>query len=333
MSQTLPCGPRVVIIGAGVGGLSFSIALKRKYGYQNFTIFEKTDAVGGTWHENTYPGCSADMSIHFYSLSTDQKPDWTSSHPFQPEIQDYWDGLSKKYSLTPHIKFGTVVIKAVWDLNASCYHITFEDIKTGTQSITSAEILVSALGILEIPRPPDIPGLCDFEGTVFHSARWVDMKLDGKCVAVIGNGASAVTRRPIEKETTNFLIGEHLPFDVIILATGFRADKYPLHIEGKSGQTIQDYYDSKGGPTAYMGTTVPGFPNLYMLGGPNTLNTSIIFTEEVQINYSLKLIKPILDGRLSVVDAKHEATDRYNEVIQKKLSGSVFVGCNSWYRK
>ncbi|KAG6902861.1 hypothetical protein C0995_010746 [Termitomyces sp. Mi166 len=360
----MPCGPRIAIIGAGAGGLSFAIALKRKYGYQNFTrslngtikkIFEKTDAVGGTWHENTYP-----VKIYIYQWKVTiklilNKPDWTSSHPFQPEIQDYWDGLSKKYSLTPHIKFGTVVIKAVWDSNASCYHITFEDVETWTQSITSAEILVSALGVLEIPRSPDIPGLYDFEGTIFHSARWVDMKLDGKCVAVIGNGASATQFLPIIAKTPNIRItqfcrtpnwlfpprhqttnseGEHLPFDVIILATGFRTDKYPLHIEGKSGQTIQDYYDSKGGPTAYMGTTVPGFPNLYMLGGPNTVtgHTSVIFTEEVQINYSLALIKPILDGRLSVVDAKHEATDRYNEVVQKKLSGSVFVGCNSWYR-
>ncbi|KAG5723033.1 hypothetical protein E4T56_gene7479, partial [Termitomyces sp. T112] len=111
--------PRVVIIGAGVGGLSFAIALKRKFEYQDFTIFEKTDAVGGTWHEHTYPGCSSDIPIPFYSLSTDQDPDWTASHPFQPEIQNYWARLSKKYSLTPHIKFGTVVVKAVWDSHAS----------------------------------------------------------------------------------------------------------------------------------------------------------------------------------------------------------------------
>ncbi|KAG5717267.1 hypothetical protein E4T56_gene14988, partial [Termitomyces sp. T112] len=383
-----------------------------------------------------------------------------ASHPFQPEIQNYWARLSKKYSLTPHIKFGTVVVKAVWDSHASCYHITYEDVKTGKQSTTSAEILVSALGILEIPKIPNISGLSDFEGTVFHSARWVDMNLDGKRVAVIGNGASAtqflpiiantpnihitqfcrtpnwvfppvrmyysdfhrfacryvpfymrsvrflyylvsdlaylaifsnsVTRRPVQKfveeyisnsspeEYRKYLLpkydlgcrrvifdtdylstlhrsnvhlnyggigsivkdgiitqeGEHLPFDVIILATGYCVDKYPLHIEGRSGQTIQEYYNSKGGPTAYMGTTVPGFPNLYILGGPNTItgHTSVIFTEEVQINYSLELIKPILNGKLSVVDAKHEATDRYNEVLQKRLSRSVFVGCNSWYR-
>ncbi|KAG6900840.1 hypothetical protein C0993_000159, partial [Termitomyces sp. T159_Od127] len=383
------------------GGLSFAIALKRRFGYQNFTtmekIFEKTNAVGGTWH---------------------------------PEIRDYWDDLRKKYSLTFHINFGTTVVKAVWDSNASCYHVTTEDMKTGTKSTTNAEILVSALGILEIPRAPDIPGLSDFGGVLFHSARWIDMDLDNKHVAVIGNGASATQLLPIIAKTPNIRItqfcrtpnwllppsdfvyfaifsnsitrrwvqklveryiknsspkeylkylvpkydlgcrriifntdylstlhrsnvhldyggiasivedgivtqkGEHLHFDVIILATGFCVDNYPLHIEGKSGQTVQDYFDSKGGPTAYMGTTVPGFPNLYMLGGPNTAtgHTSVIFTEEVQINYSLELIKPILDGELYTVEVKHEATDRYNDVLQKRLSRSVFVGCNSWYR-
>ncbi|KAG6886526.1 hypothetical protein C0992_003560 [Termitomyces sp. T32_za158] len=265
-------------------------------------------------------GCSSDIPIPFYSLSTDQKPDWTSSHPFQPEIRDYWDGLSEKYSLTSHIRFGKIVVKAVWEANTSCYHITTEDVKTGTQSTTSAEILVSALGVLEVPKSPDVPGLSDFRGTLFHSARWVDVDLDGKRVAVIGNGASATQFLPIIAKTPNIQItqfcrtpnwlfppsnvhlnyqgigsivkdgivtqeGEQLDFDVIILATGFCVDKYPLHIEGKSGRTVQDYYNSKGGPTAYMGTTVPGFPNLYILAGPNTAtgHSSVIFTEEVQV--------------------------------------------------
>ncbi|KAG6919169.1 hypothetical protein DXG01_008467 [Tephrocybe rancida] len=351
-------------------------------------------------------------------------------------------------------------VKAVWDSDESLYHVTWENVKTGKQATTKAEILVSALGILEIPRFPAIPGLSEFKGNIFHSARWVDKGLDGKQVAVIGNGASATqflpiiakrpginitqfcrtpnwilppvrmyysdfhrfmcryvplymriirflyysvsdiayflifsnstTRRRVENFLRSYIIssspdeyhkhlipkydlgcrraifdteylstlhrsnvrlhydgitsivedgiitkeGKHLPFDTIILATGYRSDSYPLRIEGKEGQTIQEYYESKGGPTAYMGTTIPGFPNLYMIGGPNTAtgHTSVIFTEEVQVNYSLDLIKPILRGKLSSVDVTHEATDRYNELLQDRLSRSVFVGCNSWYR-
>ncbi|KAG6865187.1 hypothetical protein C0991_004630, partial [Blastosporella zonata] len=141
--------------------------------------------------ENTYPGCSSDIPTPFYSLSTDQKPDWTCSHPFQPEIQAYWDELSKTHSITPRIRFGTLVLDAVWDSDQSLYQVTSQDVKTGIETITQAEILVSALGFLEAPRFPDIPGLTNFKGNLFHSARWVDEGLDGKRVAVIGNGASA----------------------------------------------------------------------------------------------------------------------------------------------
>ncbi|KAG6821331.1 hypothetical protein H0H93_000192 [Arthromyces matolae] len=183
--------PRVVIIGAGIGGLAFAIALKRKFAFENFIIYEKTGAVGGAWQENTYPGCSCDIAAPFYSLSSDQNPEWQSSHPFQPEILEYWKNLSHKYALTSHIQVNTLVVKAVWDSKRNCYSIITKDLKTGNQSIAEAEILISAMGILEVPRFPEIPGVQDFEGAMFHSARWVDMDLNGKRVAIIGNGASA----------------------------------------------------------------------------------------------------------------------------------------------
>ncbi|KAF5372781.1 hypothetical protein D9615_010117 [Tricholomella constricta] len=456
-------GPRIVIIGTGVGGLSFAIGLKRRFGYDNFTIFEKAEAVGGTWRDNIYPGCSSDIPVQFYSLSTDPNPDWSSTHPFHDEIQAYWEQLSEKHSITPHIVFGRKVVKAVWDPMSYLYHITTEDVASGQQSTTSAEIVISAIGFLEVPRLPDIPGISDFRGTLFHSARWSNTSLDGKRVAVIGNGASAtqflpiiskkpniqvmqfcrtpnwlfppirmyhsrlhklacrylplymriirflsysvsdisyflvfsnsVTRRPMAKFLRSYILknspkkyhenlvpnygksqlgckraifdsdylpalhqsnvelnwskidsiaedgiitrqGEHLRFDTIILATGFSADKYPLIIYGKNGQTIQEYFNSQGGPTAYLGTTVPGFPNFYVIGGPNTAtgHTSVIFTEEVQVNYIIQLIKPILEGRISSIDVTARATDRYNAKIQARLARSVFMGCTSWYR-
>ncbi|KAF7358999.1 hypothetical protein MSAN_01240600 [Mycena sanguinolenta] len=129
--------------------------------------------------------------------------------------------------------------------------------------------------------------------------------------------------------------GEKLSFDVLIFATGFTANRYPLHVVGNTTpKTVQDYYDSQGGPKAYMGTTVPGFPNLFLLAGPNTAtgHTSVLHTEELQTGYIMQLIKPILNGLISSVDVKPSATDAYNDVIQARLSRSVFVECSSWYR-
>jgi hypothetical protein len=128
--------------------------------------------------------------------------------------------------------------------------------------------------------------------------------------------------------------GEDMPFDVVIYATGFTTDEYPLSVRGINGQTTDDYFTSKGGPQAYIGTTVPGFPNFYWLSGPNTAtgHTSVIFTEEAQINYSLQLIKPVLDGSVSSFEVTAKATDAYNEKLQARLACSVFMHCNSWYR-
>jgi cation diffusion facilitator CzcD-associated flavoprotein CzcO len=131
------------------------------------------------------------VPIHFYCFSTNLKAEWSSSHPFQPEIQNYLKQLTEKYSLRPHVVFGCKVIAANWDSAEHLYHIQTEDMLTGKQSTTSAQILISAVGILEIPKYPEIAGISDFQGTIFHSARWADTELGGKRVAVIGNGASA----------------------------------------------------------------------------------------------------------------------------------------------
>jgi cation diffusion facilitator CzcD-associated flavoprotein CzcO len=119
------------------------------------------------------------------------KAEWSSSHPFQPEIEDYLKQLTDKYSLSSHIVFGCKVVAAIWDSTEHLYHIQTQDVLTGKQSTTTAQVLISAIGILEIPRYPEIKGISDFRGTIFHSARWDDTELSGKRVAVIGNGASA----------------------------------------------------------------------------------------------------------------------------------------------
>lgn len=128
--------------------------------------------------------------------------------------------------------------------------------------------------------------------------------------------------------------GEKLLFDVIIFATGFTADRYPLPVVGEAGKTVQEYYDSQGGPKAYLGVTVPGFPNFFIIAGPNTTtgHTSAILAEELQINYIIQFVKPILDGLVKTVDVTSRATDTYNKLIHARLARSVFVECVSWYR-
>ncbi|KAG1807872.1 uncharacterized protein BJ212DRAFT_1449225 [Suillus subaureus] len=178
---------RVVIIGAGVGGLSQAIALKTKLRFHDFTIYEKGSEVGGAWR-----GCSSDVQVHWYSLSSDLYPLWNKSHGLQPEIQAYWIKLAKKYNLYSHIAFNTKVLSAEWDDAKQQYTVVAEDIFSGKRMSSVAHIVISAVGVLEVPKIPyEIPGVRNFQGTSFHSAQWpgsIDMQ--NKRVAVIGNAAS-----------------------------------------------------------------------------------------------------------------------------------------------
>ncbi|PFH53522.1 hypothetical protein AMATHDRAFT_54678 [Amanita thiersii Skay4041] len=452
--------PKIVVIGAGCGGITFAIGLKHKLGFHNFTIYERGPTLGGTWRENVYPGCSSDVPMHFFSLSTDLH-DWPSTHGLQDEIFEYWHHLGNKYDIGQHIVFNHQVVAAEWDDQKQLHRISLKNTISGETSETEAQILISATGVLDIPRWPDYPGLDSFKGTIFHSARWEkDVSLKGKRVAVIGNGPSAiqfvpkisedlttnvinfcrtpswvipsmrhkypttfrwllrnvpglirlvrlgyflqfelaywlvfsnsVTRRFLQQLSklymlsaapvkyhdkilpkhqlgckrllfdTGYLESLHRPnvsicwdgikeivddgiittneekqtFDVIILATGFMADAFATTIRGRNQQTVNEYYKASGGPKAYLGTSMPGFPNFYTLFGPNTAtgHTSVIYSLEIQTDYVLQLIKPVLENKVSSFEVKAAAADEYNEKIHNKLASSVFVQCVSWYR-
>ncbi|THH17022.1 hypothetical protein EW146_g3719 [Bondarzewia mesenterica] len=125
-----------------------------------------------------------------------------------------------------------------------------------------------------------------------------------------------------------------IPFDVIICATGFVTDKYPIPIRGRTGQTVEEYWASQGCPTAYLGTTLPGFPNFIMIAGPNAASghASLTFLEETQVKYALKVIKPVIDNQFASVEPTVHASESYNGHIQRRLAESVFTQCSSWYR-
>lgn len=177
---------RALIIGSGFSGLGMGIALKKQG--VDFLILEKADEIGGTWRDNTYPGCACDIPSHMYSFSFEPKADWTHMWSFQPEIFDYLKGVTDKHDLRRSIRFGTHVDRAHWDEEESRWHV----FDTAGQEYV-AQFLVSGAGGLHIPLIPEVPGIDEFAGAAFHSAQWDHtVDISGKRVAVIGTGASAI---------------------------------------------------------------------------------------------------------------------------------------------
>ena len=136
-------------------------------------------------------GCSSDVGVPFFSLSSDLH-DWKESHGSQEDILKYWVDLAKKYDLYPHISFNQKVTAVEWNAEENHYRIVAQDTSTGKSAVSTAEIVVSAIGVLETPRYARIPGVGNFKGEMFHSARWdYGVDLRGKRVGVVGNGSSA----------------------------------------------------------------------------------------------------------------------------------------------
>ena len=187
--------PRIAILGAGAAGLCMAIQLLEQ-GISTFTLYDKAEAVGGTWRENTYPGAACDVPSHLYSFSFAPNVSWSRKFPEQPEILEYLESLTEQYDLAPRIEFGAEVKSAVWDDDLGLWNLEVERSetdRTALPSIVQAEIVVTALGQLNRPNIPKIPGLERFTGTTFHSARWNHSHdLTGERLAVIGIGASAI---------------------------------------------------------------------------------------------------------------------------------------------
>lgn len=197
---------QVAIIGSGFGGLGTAIRLKQE-GIEDFIIFERAGDVGGTWRDNTYPGCACDVESHLYSFSFAPNPDWSRSFSPQPEIWSYLKRCAHDFGVLPHIRFHHAVRETMWDETAQHWRI-----ETSKGSYT-ASVLVMAAGALSAPVVPHLPGLETFEGKAFHSARWDhDYDLAGRRVAVIGTGASAVQFVPkIQPEVGSLYLFQRTP--------------------------------------------------------------------------------------------------------------------------
>ncbi len=179
----------IAVLGAGMSGMCMGIKL-RAQGYENFTIFEKADNVGGTWRENTYPGVSCDVPSHLYSYSFARNPDWSKSYSGGQEIQAYCEKIAEDYDILPYCKFNQEV-KAI-RYEKGQWHIEFKNAGAQNHALCF-DVVVTAIGGLHTPIMPEIEGKDSFSGSHFHTAEWDhSVDLTGKKVVIIGSAASAV---------------------------------------------------------------------------------------------------------------------------------------------
>lgn len=447
--------PRVAIVGGGFAGIAAGVKL-RKAGIDSFTIYEAAPEIGGTWRDNTYPGCEVDTSSSLYAFSFTH-PDWTRTHVRQAELKAYVERVVDDFGLRPHIRTGIGVDRAVWDDPTHTYGLTLSD---GTTA--SCEVLVSAVGFLNVPKMPDLPGLDTFRGPAFHTARWEhEHDLTGKRVAVIGTGSSAIqlvpevariaskvlvfqrepgwimpkgerdltpeeraarrsrigwrkerlqqlqrvekglwragTYRPgskvnsaaeqmcrryidkvfadrpdlkeavtptypywgkrvifatsyypalkrenvqlvpcaVERVTPTGVVdadGVEHEADVLVLATGFQPTNYLAHLQvvGRSGRELHDVW--AGEPRAYLGITVPDFPNFFMLYGPGTNGGEIIWMLERQAEYVVRVVRRLRRGRTTAVEVRRSFADRYDRWLQKAVQGTAWEVSNNYFK-
>jgi cation diffusion facilitator CzcD-associated flavoprotein CzcO len=180
----------VAVIGSGFGGLGAAIRL-RQSGVTNVAIFERAGDLGGTWRDNTYPGCRCDVASNLYSFSFAPNPQWTNTYSYQPEIQQYLQNVADQYQLRDLINYDHDVRDVSFDETKKLWRLTT------SQGEYFARCVIMATGGLAEPRLPEIKGLELFQGPIMHTAKWNDaIDLVGKRVGLIGTGASAIQTVP-----------------------------------------------------------------------------------------------------------------------------------------
>lgn len=183
--------PRIIVVGAGFGGLAAAVRLLED-GNEDLLIVDRAEGVGGVWRANTYPGAQCDVPSHLYQLSFHLKPDWSRRFAEQPEILEYLEEVAREYGLGRFLRLRTEVVSCEWAEATRVWRVRLRG-PDGVEDVREAEVVIAACGQLSVPVVPELPGLADFAGPAFHSARWRhDVDLRGRRVAVIGTGASAV---------------------------------------------------------------------------------------------------------------------------------------------
>ncbi|HUC06806.1 MAG TPA: NAD(P)/FAD-dependent oxidoreductase [Solirubrobacterales bacterium] len=195
----------VAVVGGGFGGVGAAVMLKRE-GYENVTVFEKGERVGGVWQHNTYPGAACDIPSHLYEYSFAPNR-WSRRFSPGPEIRAYIEGVARRFGVFDKVRTDTEVTSASWNEERGKWLL---ETSAGSHE---ADVLVTACGQLSVPKVPPIAGLESFEGPAFHTAEWRhDVDLAGKRVAVIGTGCSAIQVVPaIQPEVAKLDVYQRSP--------------------------------------------------------------------------------------------------------------------------
>jgi len=196
----------IAIVGAGMSGLCAAIQLKKQLGITDVTIYEKNIDVGGTWLNNTYPGCASDICSHLYSFSFELNPFWTSNFPSQPELLDYLKNVTNKHKIYEHIKFQHEVTVVSWNETLCKWIVKFVNLSTpnAEEETKTFDILINAPGVVRVPLIPN--EFKSFTGPTMHTAEWNhEIEIKNKKVAVIGTGASAIQVIPSIIDTVDTL--------------------------------------------------------------------------------------------------------------------------------
>ncbi|TDI62800.1 MAG: NAD(P)/FAD-dependent oxidoreductase [Alphaproteobacteria bacterium] len=201
---------KALIVGAGMSGLLAAIRLK-KAGIP-FVVIEKNPSIGGTWYQNTYPGCRVDNPNHLYSYSFEPNHDWPLHFSTHDVLYDYFNMCADKYGVRDHIRFNTDVVQAAYDEDSAKWRVDVRG-ADGVEETIEVHAFISAVGQLNRPKLPDIPGIDRFKGPSFHSAEWDhSIDLTGKRVAVVGTGASAAQFVPeIAPVTSDLTVFQRTP--------------------------------------------------------------------------------------------------------------------------
>jgi cation diffusion facilitator CzcD-associated flavoprotein CzcO len=174
------------VVGGGFGGVG-AVSMLQRAGYQNVTVFERGERIGGVWHHNTYPGAACDVPSHLYEFSFAPNPRWSRRYAPQAEIQAYLEDVARRHGVLDLIRTSTEVLDARWDAERATWALQT------SEGPHEADVLITACGQLSVPTVPAIPGLDGFAGPAFHTARWRhDVDLEGRRVAVVGTGCSAI---------------------------------------------------------------------------------------------------------------------------------------------
>jgi cation diffusion facilitator CzcD-associated flavoprotein CzcO len=196
----LPAHVRIAIVGTGFSGLGAAIALTQQGYGDDLILLERRSDVGGTWYDNSYPGCRCDVPSNLYSFSFAPNPNWSNTFSRQPEIERYLQDVARRYGITQKVAFDTTLETARWDAAAEVWRMTT------TRGPLTADFLIGGGGGLSEPHVPEIPGAASFAGTAFHSAQWNHgHDLTGRKVAIIGTGASTIQFLPIVQKSAGHI--------------------------------------------------------------------------------------------------------------------------------